>query len=53
MGAFKATKPKARIPLCWECNKRLYGGGRIYTTVTIDGVKRDLHAACAQSLGAR
>lgn len=40
------TKPRPNIPLCWECNRLLYGGGRVYRTVEIDGVERHVHASC-------
>lgn len=46
MSETKARPPKANPPLCWECNRLLYGGGRIYHTVEVDGIARNVHAAC-------
>lgn len=50
MSRFKATKPRANPPLCWECDKLLYGGGRFYELVTVDGVERPVHGDCKKRM---
>jgi hypothetical protein len=46
VSAFKASKPKANPPICWECGKKLYGGGRFYEVVNVDGYDRIVHRDC-------
>lgn len=48
MASFKATKPRARVPICWHCDRQLYAGGRIYVEVMVDGYARPMHTACAE-----
>lgn len=33
MASFKATKPRANPPICGECDRLLYGGGRFYVDI--------------------
>jgi hypothetical protein len=54
----KAPKPnstfkKPLVPggLCWNCDRRLYAGGRSYKMVEIDGVMRPVHKHCYQKPG--
>lgn len=48
MGAFKAKLPRANPPICWLCDGRLYGGGRFYALVEVDGASRPAHKTCAE-----
>ncbi len=49
MSEFKATKPRANPPICWVCDKRLYGGGRFYETVADEaGHQHPAHVSCAK-----
>lgn len=47
MGRFKMP-PKPRLPFCWECSRKLYG--TIHAVITVDGVDRIFHKACAKKL---
>lgn len=38
------TQPKRA--LCWQCDRKLYGGGRAYATIVIDGIPREVHRCC-------
>lgn len=57
MKGWKATQPKARVPFCWECSRKLYAGGRSYVTVTLTNPftsgkqKVYMHATCAKIHG--
>jgi hypothetical protein len=43
----KFTKPKAKVPFCWVCDKRLYAGGRAYVEVKMeDGYFHPVHDFC-------
>ncbi len=48
MGSWKATQPRANPPICWICDKRLYGGGRCYDLIAVDGQAdpRPVHKTC-------
>lgn len=40
-------KRKARHPFCWECSRRLWAGGRAFTTIVgEDGHEHDVHNDC-------
>jgi len=46
------TQPRASVPICWHCDKRLYAGGRAYVMKTVldpvNGVQsRPFHKSCA------
>lgn len=50
MGAIKFTQPRAKVPICWICDRMLYGGGRVYVEVIDDaGHKHPAHKWCAES----
>jgi len=40
--------PKAPVENCWKCDKELWGGGRYFKIVEIDGEKRYLHTPCVE-----
>jgi hypothetical protein len=49
VGEFHATQPRARVPVCWVCDKRLYGGGRFYEYVRDEeGHLQPAHVYCAK-----
>lgn len=50
MGRLQAKfKPRAAVPVCWLCGKRLYAGGRSYVIVVDNGVEHPAHRTCAES----
>lgn len=50
MASFKAAKPPANPPICFHCDERLFGAGRFYETVSIEGIPRNVHATCAREI---
>lgn len=51
MASFKATKPRANPPICGECDRPLYGGGRFYVEVEHQARgPMKVHADCANEL---
>ena len=51
MASFKATKPRANPPICAECDRAFYGGGRFYEDVVhIERGPMKVHQQCAENL---
>lgn len=47
MANWKAKQPKARLPWCHECGRKLYAGGRSYArAIAPSGHLVYLHGAC-------
>jgi len=44
----KPRRPKAPVEDCWQCKKKLWGGGRYFHKLRIDGEVRYLHLPCAE-----
>lgn len=43
------TQPKAKVPFCCVCDRKLHAGGRAYVEVTDPlGHKRPAHKACVE-----
>lgn len=48
MPTFKSKQPRAGVPFCWICDRRLYGGGKFYAEVIDDaGYPHPAHKTCA------
>lgn len=45
----KFKQLRAKVPICWICDRMLWGGGRVYVEVTdASGHKHPAHKQCAQ-----
>ena len=49
MSAKFQTTQRAKVPLCWVCDRKLYAGGRSYVTITDEqGNEHPAHKSCAE-----
>lgn len=47
--AWKAKQPRAKVPVCWICDRMLYAGGKSYAIVKDEaGNDRPAHKQCAK-----
>ncbi len=47
----KPIQPKANPPICWICDRKLYGGGKYYWIVQgLDDREHPAHVGCAKKL---